>query len=757
LVVELGPLPVEDGVTLARTLDPGLDEAAARRLWQSAEGSPFWLENLVRRGAAGGEATAPRPVDARLRALDGDAAELLAILAVAGRPFVSKELAEAQGWAPDRLGYAAGRLIADGLAVEAGGTLRTAHDLIREVALAALPDAALRRHHAALAGVIETMAGDDPALLSEALDHRVAAGLRAVEVAGRLLASPRRRMIGVATLRRLAEIGDSLERGGTAQIDLDRRLGELAASLGEQELALERWTRVAMASADPVERQGAELEAATAAFALRAADLAGSHLQAARCAAPATHQTAARIDALASEVALWLTHDNAAGAESAERALAAARAMVEAVGGVDALDTEQRRAFVAAAQAAIAAALQGTREQEVEGLCDAMLPVAAGLDDERSVAAALRAGFALRSIGRLDVAETLYRDARERARRLALPSAMAQAGLELARILRSRGRLVEARSVAAETVAIEARIGTAPRAWGSTPSVVHGIDAHLGDPDAALVALRHDAAEESDPHYRMTVLGSVALWEARFRGSRAAPAVRRDLAEAHEAADLAGCRRCSEDLAVMTVEALARCGDVAAARAGRAEWPSRVDGRRLLPVLMSHADAALALAVDEPVRAAELLEAVVADFGRLGFRIEALWAHLDLGRAWEARGERGRAVSAFTAAAALAEETGAVPQGRLAAQALRRLGVRAWRRGGVPGGDGLARLTDREREVVRLAAGGRSNSEIAAALLLSPRTVERHLTNVLAKLALRNRTELAALVGSSLVRGSSDD
>jgi DNA-binding NarL/FixJ family response regulator len=54
-------------------------------------------------------------------------------------------------------------------------------------------------------------------------------------------------------------------------------------------------------------------------------------------------------------------------------------------------------------------------------------------------------------------------------------------------------------------------------------------------------------------------------------------------------------------------------------------------------------------------------------------------------------------------------------------------------------------------------AGGDSNREIAEALLVSPKTVERHITNVLAKLGLRNRTELAALVRSSSVRGSPDE
>ena len=70
----------------------------------------------------------------------------------------------------------------------------------------------------------------------------------------------------------------------------------------------------------------------------------------------------------------------------------------------------------------------------------------------------------------------------------------------------------------------------------------------------------------------------------------------------------------------------------------------------------------------------------------------------------------------------------------------------------------MAGLTSREIEVARLAADGTTNQEIASSLAISPRTVERHITNVLAKLGLRNRTELATVVHSAaLVRGSTDD
>jgi DNA-binding NarL/FixJ family response regulator len=54
------------------------------------------------------------------------------------------------------------------------------------------------------------------------------------------------------------------------------------------------------------------------------------------------------------------------------------------------------------------------------------------------------------------------------------------------------------------------------------------------------------------------------------------------------------------------------------------------------------------------------------------------------------------------------------------------------------------RLSDREREVFRLAATGLGNKELAERLAISQATVKVHLTHIFQKLGLRGRAELAA-------------
>ena len=50
-------------------------------------------------------------------------------------------------------------------------------------------------------------------------------------------------------------------------------------------------------------------------------------------------------------------------------------------------------------------------------------------------------------------------------------------------------------------------------------------------------------------------------------------------------------------------------------------------------------------------------------------------------------------------------------------------------------------LTDREREILELVAQGRSNADITAHLVLSPKTVRNHVSNIFSKLQVRDRAE----------------
>jgi DNA-binding CsgD family transcriptional regulator len=160
---------------------------------------------------------------------------------------------------------------------------------------------------------------------------------------------------------------------------------------------------------------------------------------------------------------------------------------------------------------------------------------------------------------------------------------------------------------------------------------------------------------------------------------------------------------------------------------------------------LSHALGELALldgnaeqAADQFGRALELLRGVGAPFERAESARRAAAALAVAGR-------RGEAVEHLVAAHRTARRLGARVLVRQAVDALAALGERPDRRLGRRAAAQHAHrgLTRREVEVIRLVALGLTNREIARELFLSPRTVEMHVQNIVAKLDCRSRADAA--------------
>jgi ATP/maltotriose-dependent transcriptional regulator MalT len=226
---------------------------------------------------------------------------------------------------------------------------------------------------------------------------------------------------------------------------------------------------------------------------------------------------------------------------------------------------------------------------------------------------------------------------------------------------------------------------------------------------AELQRTRHPSLRLVDPDLALT-----RAWLVAAEG-----AVSEAVALAREAADLAASRD-QAAYEVLAAQTAARFGDRGVA--GRlARLVGRVDGPR---AAAAEAHAA-ALAADDGA-GLQAASRALEDMGDLGAAADAA-AHA--AAAHDRAGRRGTARAEVVRAHRLAEAGGGACTPALAAI------------------DRPLPLTDREREIVTLAARGLSNRRIAERLVVSVRTVEGHLYRACGKLGVHDRGQLAPLLG----------
>jgi DNA-binding NarL/FixJ family response regulator len=193
-----------------------------------------------------------------------------------------------------------------------------------------------------------------------------------------------------------------------------------------------------------------------------------------------------------------------------------------------------------------------------------------------------------------------------------------------------------------------------------------------------------------------------------------------------------GLRRAS--LLPATVEVMLATGDDEGARAACRELADAAAryGTDALGAMAAGARGAVALAAGDAAVAVAALRDARQTWEELGAPYEAARAQALAALAARALGDKVSAALGLDAARAALAGLGAAP-------AVAWIDAAGGRTPARPHG-----LTAREEEVLRLVAEGRTNREVAAALVISERTVARHLQNIFAKLRVPSRAAAAA-------------
>ena len=726
-VIRVGPLSAGALHQLIKArLDATFSRAELLRIHRATGGNPFFAlefaSSLLRAGPpAAGEALAvPEDVRelvaGRLRMLPGATREMLSFAAAMPNPTVGALRRALRGSLKQILARLAGAEAAGVIVVE-GELVRFKHPLFASAIYAAVSNEERRRVHRQLAALAESteQRARHLALCTEEPDNVVA--LTVADAASDV----RRRGAPEAAVE-LAELAIRLTPAD-ARDDRDRRALELGYYLVE--------------AGDPERARDVVLAVTDRPGPLRARallDLAGldywgegSRPAIARCeqALAAALGDSALEAACHAELAVYCDFD----AARCERHARAALELVEAAG--DAADPDT---LIDALLATARSSLLLGRGLPADLIARAFQSESRAAESIHRSRVGSQLGQWLKYVDDFAGSRVRLEQALSQAVQEGDESSLPNQLMHLAQLECWCGNWSLASRYAEESFELAEQLG---QSFEGPPAMRALIDAHLGNVERAraTVAARLDVAEGKPmaaPLY-LRVLGFLEL------SLGDAPAAERHLSRTLELTESSGIRepgvfRIHADL----IEALISTGKLERAEAVLGELETRARASRVPWSLATGARCrGLLLSAHGELEAAEdALQDALTEHERVPVPFERARTLLVLGLLQRRRNERRRARESLEQARAIFEDLGAPLWAVRTGRELRPLGRPTSR----------DTLTPAEWRIAELAASGLTNRQVAAALFISPKTVESSLARAYRKLDIHSRAELGARI-----------